>query len=122
LEAGYRHIDGAWIYGNEAAVGEALQAISHHVPRESLFITSKLWNTFHSPELIEPTLDETLSRLQTSYLDLYLIHWPVAFDDEDSHSNQHRIDWNLTENPIKTWKKLEEMVRIGKVRNIGVSK
>jgi diketogulonate reductase-like aldo/keto reductase len=81
LEAGYRHIDGAWTYGNEVEVGEALKSMSHQVPRESIFITSKLWNTFHSPEAIEPSLDETLSRLQTNYLDLYLIHWPVAWDE-----------------------------------------
>lgn len=116
LEAGYRHIDGAWIYGNEAEVGDALQAASHQFPRESIFITSKLWNTFHAPEDIEPTLDETLARLQTTYLDLYLMHWPVAQD----HSGA--VIEDLTENPIRTWKKLEELVNKGKIRNIGVSK
>jgi diketogulonate reductase-like aldo/keto reductase len=120
LEAGYRHIDGAWIYNNEAAVGSALQAMAHHVPRESLFITSKLWNTFHNPEDIEPTLDETLRMLQTEYLDLYLIHWPIAQTPTGGGTNV--VDWDLTEQPIKTWLKLEELVRAGKIRNIGVSK
>jgi diketogulonate reductase-like aldo/keto reductase len=120
LEAGYRHIDGAWIYNNEAVVGSALQDMAHHVPRESLFITSKLWNTFHNPEDIEPTLDETLRMLQTEYLDLYLIHWPIAQTPTGGGTNV--VDWDLTERPIKTWLKLEELVRAGKIRNIGVSK
>jgi diketogulonate reductase-like aldo/keto reductase len=97
-------------------VGEALASVAHHVPRESLFITSKLWNTFHNPEDIEPTLDQTLSHLQTNYLDLYLIHWPVAQHKDGS------LDYDLTENPVRTWKKLESLVRMGKIRNIGVSK
>ncbi|CAG7852716.1 Alcohol dehydrogenase [NADP(+)]; AltName: Full=Aldehyde reductase; AltName: Full=Aldo-keto reductase family 1 member A1 [Serendipita indica DSM 11827] len=115
LEAGYRHIDGAWVYGNEAAIGQALKEVEHHVPRESLFITSKLWNTFHNPDDVEATLDETLAHLQTNYLDLYLMHWPIA------QTADFKVDWELTENPIRTWKKMEEMVRKGKVRNIGVS-
>lgn len=119
LESGYRHIDGAWIYNNEAAVGSALQAMAHRVPRESIFITSKLWNTFHNPEDIEPTLDETLRMLQTEYIDLYLIHWPVAQTPTGGGTNV--INWELTERPIKTWLKLEELVRAGKIRNIGVS-
>jgi diketogulonate reductase-like aldo/keto reductase len=97
-------------------VGQALASMAHHIPRESLFITSKLWNTFHNPDDIEPTLDQTLSRLQTNYLDLYLIHWPVA---------QHKdglLDYDMTENPVRTWKTLESLVRMGKIRNLGVSK
>jgi diketogulonate reductase-like aldo/keto reductase len=97
-------------------VGEALASVAHHVPRESLFITSKLWNTFHNPDDIEPTLDQTLYHLQTNYLDLYLIHWPVAQHKDGS------LDYDLTENPVRTWRKLESLVRMGKIRNIGVSK
>lgn len=116
MEAGYRHIDGAWIYGNEEAVGEALASVAHHVPRESVFITSKLWNTAHNPDDIEPMLDQTLSRLQTNYIDLYLIHWPVAQNKDGS------VDYDLTENPARTWWTLESLVRRGKIRNLGVSK
>ncbi|KAJ7480548.1 NADP-dependent oxidoreductase domain-containing protein [Mycena latifolia] len=113
LKAGYRHIDGAWIYRNEAEVGKALKESG--VPREDVWITSKLWNTFHAPEDIEPALDDSLAKLGTDYLDMYLIHWPLARKDGEPY------DKALTENPYPTWQKLEEMVAKGKVRNIGVS-
>ncbi|KAJ7505834.1 NADP-dependent oxidoreductase domain-containing protein [Mycena galericulata] len=98
---------------NEAEVGQALK--DSGVPREDVWITSKLWNTFHAPEDIEPALDDSLAKLGTEYLDMYLIHWPVAKKDGQPY------DKDLTENPYPTWKKLEEMVEKGKVRNIGVS-
>ncbi|KJA17444.1 hypothetical protein HYPSUDRAFT_46386 [Hypholoma sublateritium FD-334 SS-4] len=116
LNAGYRHIDGAWIYGNELEVGEAIKASG--VPREEIWITSKLWNTFHAPKDVEPVLDQSLERLGTKYLDLYLMHWPVAFKNNGKNND---VDFELTENPYTTWKKLEEMVEKGKVRNIGIS-
>lgn len=115
LGAGYRHIDGAWAYGNEAEVGRAIEESS--VPREEMFITTKLWNSFHAPEDIEPTLDDSLEKLRTDYLDLYLIHWPVAFKKE----GHLVVDEALTEDPYPTWKKLEELVDKGKIRNIGIS-
>jgi len=114
LATGYRHIDGAWIYRNEAEVGEALKESG--VPREELWLTSKLWNTFHAPEDVEPALDDSLSKLGTEYLDLYLMHWPVAFKKGTTE-----YDEVLTANPYPTWQKLEEMVEKGKVRNIGIS-
>ncbi|KAI0793341.1 NADP-dependent oxidoreductase domain-containing protein [Abortiporus biennis] len=115
LRAGYRHIDGAWIYGNEVEVGQAIK--SSGIARDELWITSKLWNTFHAPEDVEPALDETLSRLDTEYLDLYLIHWPISF----KKGSNNVVDEQLTANPYPTWKKLEELVDKGKVRNIGIS-
>ncbi|KAJ6477162.1 NADP-dependent oxidoreductase domain-containing protein [Mycena vitilis] len=113
LKAGYRHIDGAWIYRNEAEVGKALKESG--VPRQDVWLTSKLWNTFHAPEDIESALDDSLAKLGTDYLDMYLIHWPLAKKDGKPY------DKNLTENPYPTWQKLEEMVEKGKIRNIGVS-
>ncbi|KAH6912568.1 NADP-dependent oxidoreductase domain-containing protein [Coprinopsis sp. MPI-PUGE-AT-0042] len=115
LQAGYRHIDGAWIYRNEAEVGKALEESG--VPRKDLWLTSKLWNNYHSPADIEPILDESLSKLRTDYLDLYLVHWPVAFKKD----SRNEIDWELTNDPYPTWQKLEELVQKGKIRNIGIS-
>ncbi|KAF8308966.1 Aldo/keto reductase [Clavulina sp. PMI_390] len=114
LKAGYRHIDSAWAYRGEAEVGQAIK--DSGVPRSELWITSKLWNSFHNPKDIEPVLDESLKNLQTTYLDLYLIHWPVARDPVTK-----KVDPELTENEYVTWKKLEELVDKGKIRNIGVS-
>ncbi|KAJ7644662.1 NADP-dependent oxidoreductase domain-containing protein [Roridomyces roridus] len=113
LKAGYRHIDGAWIYGNEGEVGQALKYSG--VPRREVWLTSKLWNAHKTPEDVEPALNDTLSKLGTDYLDLYLIHWPVAKKDGQPY------DKTLTADPYPTWQKLEEMVAKGKVRNIGVS-
>ncbi|KIY52439.1 Aldo/keto reductase [Fistulina hepatica ATCC 64428] len=114
LGAGYTHIDGAWIYGNEKEVGEAIRESG--VAREDIWVTSKLWNTFHYPEDVERGLDESLGKLGLDYLDLYLVHWPVAFKKDGTP-----YDEELTAEPFPTWQKLEEMVEKGKVRNIGIS-
>jgi len=121
-EAGYRHIDAAWAYKNEKEVGEGLKQSG--VPRSEVFITSKLWGTYHSR--VEECLDETLSNLGTDYLDLYLIHWPVAMNPNGNHpqfptrpDGKRDIDlsWKLSD----TWKQMEAVLKKGKVKAIGVS-
>jgi diketogulonate reductase-like aldo/keto reductase len=81
IEAGYRHVDEAWIYSNEEEVGKALEEKIKEgaVKREDMFITSKLWNNFHRPELVKKGVLESLTALKTDYLDLFLIHFPVSF-------------------------------------------
>ncbi|KAI0309839.1 Aldo/keto reductase [Amylostereum chailletii] len=121
-EAGYRHIDCAWGYGNEKAVGEGIRASG--VSREDIFITSKLWGTWHSR--VEQGLDETLTALGVDYLDLYLMHWPIPLNPNGNApliptrpDGTRDIDdsWDIRD----TWKQLEAMVKKGKVKAIGVS-
>jgi diketogulonate reductase-like aldo/keto reductase len=92
------------------------------VPRKDLFLTSKLWNDRHSPSEVEPALDESLKRLGVDYLDLYLIHWPVAFKKGEFKDGKPVLDLELTNDPYPTWQALEKLVDKGKVRNIGISK
>ncbi|KAI0738888.1 NADP-dependent oxidoreductase domain-containing protein [Daedaleopsis nitida] len=115
LKTGYRHIDDAWVYQNEEEVGQALRESG--VPREQVWLTSKLAGPFHAPEDVEWALDDSLRKLGVDYLDLYLIHFPIAV----KKGTADEVDEALTANPYPTWKKLEEMVDKGKVRNIGVS-
>ncbi len=117
IEMGYRHIDCAAIYGNEAEIGQALKAIfsADAVTRDDIFLTSKLWNSNHAPADVEPALRKTLSDLQVDHLDLYLMHWPVALS-----SNGDKI--SLEELPlIDTWRAMEACVDKGLVKDIGVS-
>src|SRR5690606_5693662 len=81
LHAGYRHIDTATNYGNEEIIGEALAEVfaEGNIFREDVFITSKLWNDSHGEGQVRPALEDSLNKLGLDYLDLYLIHWPVAF-------------------------------------------
>lgn len=124
-EVGYRHIDGAFVYGNEHEVGTALKELisTGVVNREELFVTSKVWNTFHSKERVLKNFEQTIKDLQLDYLDLYLIHWPMGYkegDDlfpKDDKDNVLFSDVDYTE----TWQALESLVEAGKVKSIGVS-
>ncbi|UNI15669.1 Glycerol 2-dehydrogenase (NADP(+)) [Purpureocillium takamizusanense] len=122
LKSGYRHIDCALIYRNEKEVGDAIKVSG--VPRSEIFITSKLWNT-HQPD-VAAGLAQTLRDLQTDYLDLYLVHWPVRLIPNETSDllptnpdGTRSIDssWNQQD----TWKQMEAVYQSGKVKAIGVS-
>ncbi|KAJ1984243.1 hypothetical protein H4R33_004447 [Dimargaris cristalligena] len=124
LRIGYRHIDCASVYENQEEVGKALR--ESDVPRDQIWITSKLWNTEHNPKDVGPACDDTLRKLGIDYLDLYLMHWPVAFkkdgdkfDTSVKHANGKPVLNDVSY--VDTWKAMEKLVRDGKTRNIGVS-
>ncbi|KAF7711829.1 hypothetical protein HF521_000840 [Silurus meridionalis] len=126
LQAGYRHIDCASIYGNESEIGEALQEMlgpDKAFKREDVFVTSKLWNTKHHAEDVEPALLNSLKELKLEYLDLYLIHWPYAFQQGDI-TFPRQEDGTLLYDDIDykvTWAAMEKLVEKGLVRAIGLS-
>lgn len=133
IAEGYQHLDSAADYGNEAEVGEGLQAALSDglVRREDLWITSKLWNTFHRPEHVRAACERTLKDLRLSELDLYLIHFPIALQyvDFDTRYPPEWIADPAAENPVMapdavplsdTWGAMEELVHAGLVKEIGV--
>ncbi|OZJ03755.1 hypothetical protein BZG36_03056 [Bifiguratus adelaidae] len=125
LETGYRMIDVAYCYGNQKQVGEGLEEVfdSNLVKREDLFICGKLWNTFHRKELVQTGLDLTLEELGVDYLDLFIMHWPVAFQPgPDNYPQDANGEW-LIDNVdyIETWLAMEKLLETGKVKAIGVS-
>lgn len=119
--AGYRHFDCAAIYGNQVEIGEALTAVISEglVRREELWITSKLWSNGHGRENVLPHLSQTLKELHLNYLDLYLIHWPVAMVHDST-----RGDYLPEPGVISladTWQGMKDVLKAGDARHIGVS-
>ena len=133
VEAGYRHLDSAADYGNEKEAGEGIKSAlaAGLCQREELWVTSKLWNTYHRPEHVRAACEKTLSDLGLDYLDLYLIHFPIAlkfvdfdvryppewFFDPDAEAPRMKID------PVplhQTWAAMEDLKESGLVKHIGV--
>ena len=105
LDIGYRHIDTAEMYGNEKQVGEGIRASG--IPRDEIFVTSKLNNTFHEPDAARKAFDTTLSDLGFDYIDLFLIHWPLP--------TQYGGDY------VSTWNTMIEFAKSGRSKSVGVS-
>src|SRR6202012_2413466 len=126
LEAGFRHFDCAERYRNEREVGEALQAgvAAGGIAREEIFVTTKLWNSNHRPERVKPAFEASLERLRLSYLDLYLIHTPFAFqpgDNQDPRDDKGNIIYDRGVTLLDTWRAMERLVDGGKCRFIGLT-
>lgn len=134
LEMGYRHLDSATDYGNERQLGQGIQLALQrgYCAREQLWVTGKLWNTYHRPEHVRSAIERTLSDLQLDYLDLYLIHFPISlrfvpferryppgwvFDPDESEPRMQTDSVPISE----TWGAMEEMVRAGLCKRIGIS-
>jgi alcohol dehydrogenase (NADP+) len=126
LEAGFRHFDCAERYRNEREVGQALQAglAAAGIARNDIFVTTKLWNTNHRPERVEPAFEASLDRLGLTSLDLYLIHTPFAFqpgDDQDPRDQNGNIIYDNGVTLLDTWRAMESLVDHGRCRAIGLS-
>jgi len=111
LKSGYRHIDTAAIYQNEESVGRAIR--DSGIPRQEIFVTTKLWNTNHSYEEARQAFEESMEKLGLDYLDLYLIHWP------NPKPLRENDEWKTRNAEI--WRAMEDLYQEGKIRAIGVS-
>lgn len=126
ISVGYRHIDCASVYGNEAAIGEVLKEVldSGEVKREELWVTSKLWNDMHGEGDVLISCAKTLKDLKLDYLDLYLVHWPFPNSHPpkcDVTSRAPNAKPYIHEDYMKTWRQMERLVDMGLVRHIGTS-
>src|SRR6201996_6248415 len=126
LEAGFRHFDCAERCRNEREDGERLQAgiAAGGIAREDIFVTTKLWNSNHRPERVEPAFNASLDRLGLDYLDLYLIHTPFAFrpgDEQDPRDANGNVIYDKGVTLQDTWKAMEDLVDRGRCRAIGLS-
>jgi diketogulonate reductase-like aldo/keto reductase len=126
LEAGFRHLDCAERYRNEAAVGDAMQEAfkAGTLQREDLFVTTKLWNTNHRPERVRPAFDASRRRLQLDDIDCYIIHTPFAFqpgEQQDPRDERGQVIYDSGVSLAETWQAIERLVDDGHCRSIGLS-
>ncbi|XP_031616542.1 1,5-anhydro-D-fructose reductase-like [Contarinia nasturtii] len=138
IDAGYRHIDTAFLYGNEVEVGNAIRSKIEDgvIKREDIFVTTKLWSTFHEPDQVEKAFQRSFDNLNLDYIDLYLMHYPVAYrrvlqnirlpSDDVNAFYVFPVDKNgntLTEDVdyVDTWRAMEKLIETGQVRSIGIS-
>lgn len=124
-EIGFRHFDCASVYGNEDLIGLSLQSImAGGVPREDLWITSKVWNNMHGEGKVIESCKKTLQDLQLDYLDLYLVHWPFPNFHPPGCAPDYRspdAQAYIHEDYMRTWRQMEQLVDMGLVRHIGTS-
>ncbi|KAG4438216.1 Glycerol 2-dehydrogenase (NADP(+)) [Cadophora sp. M221] len=130
LNAGYRHLDCAWFYQNEEEVGSGMReflSANPSVKREDIFIATKVWNHLHEPEDVEWSIKDSLAKLQTPYVDAFLVHWPIAAEKNEDRTvkigsdGKYIINKALTANPEPTWRTMEKVYTVGLTKSIGLS-
>jgi len=125
IDAGYRHIDSAYAYANEDGTGNAINAkiTEGVVKRDDLFITNKLWNTFHEPKEVRGAIERSLKKFNLTYFDLYLVHFPISYKRSDELIPKDSEGNTLFENfdLMDTWRAMEELVDAGLTKSIGIS-
>ncbi|KAL5314256.1 hypothetical protein ACEPPN_018681 [Leptodophora sp. 'Broadleaf-Isolate-01'] len=130
LNAGYRHLDCAWFYQNEEEVGSGMREFltaNPSVKREDIFIATKVWNHLHEPEDVEWSIKDSLAKLQTPYVDAFLVHWPIAAEKNEDRTvkigsdDKYIINKALTSNPEPTWRAMEKVYTAGLTKSIGLS-